>query len=229
MELEVIPRSDERWAATARIVSSRFPTVGLFDRVADPADLEAAYYIESLTNPRLREEVGEISMVAPEERISGPGTTPIMAAFTHINPFGSRFSEGTYGVYYCARTMATAIRETVHHRERFMRYSNEKAVTLEMRVYYSDILTTLHDIRAFRRTMPEWYAPDDYRAPRQLGAALRSEGSFGIVYHSVRDNEGECAAILRPRALSPARQGEHLGYQWDGNRIANVTKLELSF
>ena len=31
-----------------------------------------------------------------------------MAAFTHLNPEGSRFSDGSYGVYYAAHTLATA-------------------------------------------------------------------------------------------------------------------------
>ncbi len=227
MGLNAIPLSDERWTATARIVSSRFPPVGFFDRVADPADLEAVYHIEGLTNPRIREEIGEISLVAPEDRVSGLGTTPIMAAFTHVNPYGSRFSDGSYGVYYSARSKMTAIRETVYHRERFLRYSSESPTTLEMCVYYSDMVEDMHDLRSLRGAHPEWYEPNDYSAPRKLGRRLKEKQSFGIFYGSVRDPGGECAAVLRPRALSPVRQGEHLGYQWDGVRIANVISLGM--
>ena len=48
-------------------------------------------------------EVGELRLVAPDERISGPGTSVVMAAFTHLNPEGSRFSDGTYGVFWDGR------------------------------------------------------------------------------------------------------------------------------
>lgn len=225
MELKEIPLARERWKKTARIVSSRFPPVGLFDRVADPVDLDAVYYIEGLTNPRLREQAGELRLVDPADRVSGPGTTPIMAAFTHPNPDGSRFSDGSYGVYYCARTVETAIHETRFHRERFLRYSAEPPIMLEMRVYYADIRETLHELRGPRKRRPAWLDPDRYDASRKLGRALKDARSYGALYPSVRHPGGECAAVLRPAALAPARQGEHYGYYWDGQHIAKVAKI----
>nr|WP_241546828.1 RES family NAD+ phosphorylase [Thiohalobacter thiocyanaticus] len=178
--------------------------------------------IEGLTNPRLRQEAGDISLVPPEDRISGPGATPIMAAFTHLNPDGSRFSDGTYGVYYASRTMETAIRETLHHRERFLRYTNEPPIELDQRVYYSDIDAELTDIRPYRDMRPEWYDPDSYKASQRLANALRNSKGNGLVYHSVRHEGGECIAVFRPRLLSPARQGPHLTYVWDGEAITHV-------
>src|SRR4030095_5398997 len=113
------------WLPCWRIIPSRFPPIDLFERVADPADLEAMYALESLTNDRLREEVGELQIVLPRERISGRGTSYIMAAFTHLNPAGSWFSDGTYGVFYAAYTLDTAIAETRYHREQFLRATSE--------------------------------------------------------------------------------------------------------
>lgn len=86
-----LPITRIEWRPCYRIVPSRFPPVGLFDAVADPDDLEAVFQVEAMTNDRLRDEVGEISLVPPEDRVSGPGTTPIMAAFTHLKPDGDRF------------------------------------------------------------------------------------------------------------------------------------------
>jgi hypothetical protein len=107
----VIRTARVRWARSYRLVPSRFPPVGLFDRVARPEDLEAVFAAEALTNDRLRDEAGDLALVPPGDRISGPGTTPVMAAFTHLNPEGSRFSDGTFGVYYGAREMETAVAE----------------------------------------------------------------------------------------------------------------------
>src|SRR2546423_8512862 len=85
-----------------RVTPSRYPTIHLFERVADPADWEALYWIESLTNPRLRDEVGDIELVPPDERAFGPGGSVIMAPFTHLDPAGSRFADGTFGAFYAA-------------------------------------------------------------------------------------------------------------------------------
>ena len=94
MPADLPPVRRIRWNQAWRIVPSRFPPVGVYDRIADPADLDAVFAIEALTNPRLREEAGALKLVAKEHRISGPGSTPVMAAFTHLNPEGSRFSDG---------------------------------------------------------------------------------------------------------------------------------------
>ena len=61
------------WRPCWRIIPSRFPPINLFERVADPGDLEAVIEIESMTNPRLREEAGELRLVAEEDRVSDPG------------------------------------------------------------------------------------------------------------------------------------------------------------
>ena len=50
--------SEVRWQPCFRVISSRFPPIDLFERVASPEDWEALYWLESLTNPRLRDEVG---------------------------------------------------------------------------------------------------------------------------------------------------------------------------
>ena len=82
------------WRPSYRLIASRYPIVGLYDRVADADDLEVVFAIEQLANPRIRDEIGELALVAPEERVTGPGAMPVMAAFTHLNPEGSRFSDG---------------------------------------------------------------------------------------------------------------------------------------
>ncbi len=208
------------WQPCYRIVSSRFPPIQLFEDVATPEELASIFAIESLTNPRLRQEIGELALIPPEDRIAGPGSSPIMAAFTHLNREGSRFSDGTFGVYYAGRGMITAVRETVHHTERFLRYSDEAAMDVDMRVYCADVAGDLHDIRDDDAD-PAWCDPDSYAASQALGVTLREEGSNGLVYHSVRNPGGQCVAIFRPPLLSPARQGAHLAYCWNGERITH--------
>ena len=71
-----IALSATAWKPSYRLIASRYPTVALYDAIADPADLEAVFAIEALTNPRLRNELGELQLVPPDERISGAGSTP---------------------------------------------------------------------------------------------------------------------------------------------------------
>lgn len=211
------------WRPAYRIVSSRVPPVGLFDGIAEPEDLEALYEIEGLTNPRLREEMGTISLVPPSRRISGPGTTPIMAAFTHPNPEGSRFSPGGHGVYYAALERETAIRETVHHRNRFLSLTREPRCQIEMRCYAGDLTGQLHDIRGGWR---ELHDPDSYVASQRAATEWMGTGSNGLIYDSVRNAGGQCAVVFYPDLLGPVRQGPNLVYYWDGKKIDKILIAE---
>lgn len=219
-----IPVFAVRWQPCYRIIPSRFPPIGLFEAVADPVDFEAVYRIEAMTNDRLREEVGELALVPVEDRVAGPGTSPIMAAFTHPNPAGDRFADGSYGVFYASLTIETAIAETMHHRARFMEATEEPAQEIDMRVYAVDLEADLHDIRGMRDSHSAWYHPASYAMSQELGRSLRDAGSDGLVYMSVRDEggEGECAAVFRPRLLSNCRQERHFCYVWDGLAIVTV-------
>ncbi|RXZ66548.1 RES family NAD+ phosphorylase [Pelagerythrobacter rhizovicinus] len=217
-----IPVSAVRWRPCYRIIPSRFPPIAVFEEVADPEDLEAVFEIEAITNDRLREEAGDLALVPAEDRVAGPGTSAIMASFTHLNPAGSRFTDGTFGVFYASRTIETAIAETRYHRAAFMAATDEPAQDLDMRVYTVELDAHLHDIRGMRESHPAYYHPTSYAASQELAAGLRDTGSDGIVYLSVRDEAGECAAVFRPRLLSNCRQERHLCYVWDGRAITQI-------
>jgi hypothetical protein len=209
------------WRPSHRLVPSRFPPVGLFDRVAAVEDLEAVYALESLTNDRVREEVGNLRLVPETDRIVGPGTTPVMAAFTHLNPEGSRFSDGSYGVYYCAQALDTALAEVRYHQERFLRRTGEGPLRLELRLYLADLDANLADVR----NRPECHLPDDYGPSRQLGRAARDGGKDGVLYRSVRHEGGLCAAVFRPRVLDACRQSSHYAFHYDGTSIVAIDEL----
>ena len=107
--------------------------------------------------------MGAIHLVRDGDRRYGPGWTPVMAAFCHFPASGSRFSDGTFGAYYCALTEATAIAETLYHAERFMGESNEPPMMLQQRVYLSDLMGQLIDLRATATQSP--YSPQTAGLP----------------------------------------------------------------
>lgn len=217
------PEKRVRWSHAYRIVPSRFPAVGLFDRIADPEDLEAVFAIEALTNARLREELGALRAVPVKRRIGGPGSTPVMAAFTHLDPAGSRFSDGRWGVFYAARSVSTAIEETVFHREVFLAATSEPPCDVQVRCYQTRIDARLHDIRGGWLDAQD---PDSYVASVALARRLRAAGSNGVVFDSARDPGGQCLAAFYPDVVAPCVQAGHYLYRWDGQRIAQV--LEIS-
>jgi hypothetical protein len=213
------PTTRVLWRRTYRIIMARYPPVALFERIADPADWEALLEVESLTNDRIRDEIGDISLVAAEDRVSGPGASWVMGAFTHIG-WPSRFSDGSYGVYYTARTRDCAVAETAHHSGLFFAATGEPPCELDMRVLVAGIDALLHDVRGTARRFDPLYDRDDYTASQAFGRELRAAGSSGIVYRSVRHTAGECVAAFRPRVVRSLPRGDtYLLYHWGGERI----------
>ncbi len=218
--------TDVAWKPSFRLIPSRYPTVGLYDAIADPADLDVVFAIEALANPRIRCELGELALVPAEERVSGPGATTIMAAFTHLNPEGSRFSDGSYGVYYAARSLETAIAEVGHHRANFLRRTSEPAIDVDLRLVTATVDASLHSLLDVGAAANEGrfagvLDADDYGPSRSLGRTLREAGSWGLVWPSVRHAGGECVGLFRPRALRNAKAAMHLAMHWDGNRFSH--------
>ena len=216
----VDPRSVRvRWNKLYRIIPSKFPPINFFERIVSPAQMEAAWYLESLTNDRLRDETGDIALVPKEQRVSGPGSSIVMAAFTHIgNP--SRFSDGSFGVYYAARTLETAVRETAYHRARFLAATDEAPGEIDMRAYVGKIDHPMRDVRAPR--FAGLHDPNSYAKSQVFGKLRREKGDDGLVYNSVRHSGGECIAAFKPTVVSVPVAGSALAYVWDGKRIARV-------
>jgi RES domain len=211
-----------RWSGACRIIPTRYPAITLFDRVADAGDFDALYALEAMTNERVRDELGQIERVAREFRVYGPGSGPIMAAFTHVNVLGSRFSDGDYGVFYAARERPTAVAETRHHQARFLSATKEGPMHLPMRLYHVAIDARLHDLRPAGAVDSAVYHPDDYSAGQALGRRLRAAGSAGVAYRSVRCDAGQCVGLFRPRGASGCHHAAYLLYAWDGRQFTDV-------
>lgn len=211
-----------RWAQACRIVPTRHPSVYLFDRVASPEDFDALYALEAMTNDRVRDEVGQIQLVPPADRIFGPGTGPIMAAFTHLNPLGSRFSDGSFGVFYAAADRATAVAETRYHHGRFLAATAQGPMHLSMRLYKVTIDARLHDLRPDDAVPATVYHPDDYGASQALGRQLHDEGSAGVAYRSVRHPGGQCVGLFKPQGARACVHAAVLLYAWNGQAFTDV-------
>jgi hypothetical protein len=209
------------WSQAWRVISTRYPPINLFERLTlDPAVWEALIALEQLTNPRLRDELGEIALVPPAERVSGPGASYVMAPFTHLNPRGSRFSNGSFGVYYATTALETAIVETVFHFEAFARDSADPPRAEDFGVLVGSIAAEFEDVMGLpkerRRAILD---PHSYAASQVLARTLREAEANGITYPSVRHDGGHCVGACRPRAAGIPRRERHLKYCWNGARV----------
>jgi RES domain len=216
-----------RWQKIYRVVASKHPPINVFENIVSARQMEMAWFIEGLTNDRLRDESGAAPLVPPEDRLRAPGASIVMAAFTHIGR-PSRFSDGSYGVYYAARTLETAVRETAYHRARFLAATEEPPGEIDMRAYVGRPLKPFCDVRGAKYAA--LHDPDDYGPPQAFAKTLRDAGACGLVYRSVRHAGGECIAAFKPQAVSIPIAGAALAYVWDGQKIAKVyEKSEVLF
>lgn len=215
----------ERWDASCRLISTKYPTVSAYDRICDTPSFSALLELESLTNPRMREEIGDYRKVRREDAISGPGSTPVMASFAYAQP--SRFCDGTFGVYYAGRDEATAIAESRYHTERFLRATSEPSIDVDKRVYTAVIDGSFDDLRKRRPASPLFTRSPDKYALAQAYARRLYEANVvdGILYGSVRRPGGQCVAAFRPRVVSEAKLVKYIQFRWDGSAIVGTFHL----
>ena len=216
-----LPTAEVHWPTAVRIIRSLYPPIDLFEDIADPADWPLILSAEQKTNPRLMETIGNLDLVPPARRVSGPGVSYLMAPFTHASlDRPSRFSDGRYGVLYAGDTFEVALFETIHHYERFMARTGERpGWTSQFREIVLEVDAALHDLRGGNPDIAAALSPYDYSVSQPLGAQLRASGSQGIVYPSVRRSSGECAGLFYPDLAARPTQGRHLDYHWDGTRV----------
>lgn len=160
-----------RWRGAFRIVRSVYPPINLFEDIADPDDWELIVSGEAKTNPRIRQDIGDISLVPRERRVAGAGTSPVMAPFTHVSrERPTRFSDGRCGIYYAGDRFEVALKETIHHYECFMRATDEPASEEDFREYVGAVDHRFHDLRNDRK-FADCLDPESYSASQNLGAA----------------------------------------------------------
>jgi hypothetical protein len=206
-----------RWTPGYRIIRTIYPPVDLFEDIADPADWELLVSAEAKLNPRIRDAVGNLALVPVARRVSGPTASIAMGAFTHVSvDRPSRFSDGTYGVWYCGDRVEVALAETAYHFQRFMRATSESPADADFR-----LLTCA--ISGQMALAPEGCLLDTDWAPGQfLGRQVRRKELDGVLYRSVRYRTGQAAAIFWPDCLTlPITQNQQFRYRWDGSRMTH--------
>lgn len=212
------------WSRTWRIIRSIHPPIDLFEDIADPRDWEALVSVEAKTDPRIRNEVGDLGKVPAARRVAGPGASLVMAPFVHCSTLRpGRFTDGSYGIYHAGDREEVALAETIHHHEKLMAATKEApGWTSDFRALIGTVDRDLHDVNA----VPDVLHPTDYAPSQVEGAALRASGSDGLLWNSVRMPGGRCIGVFWPDVVSIPRQGSHFCYHWNGARVDYVRRYD---
>lgn len=199
------------------IVSLR-ASIDIFQElVDDPAAVPVLIEHEMATKPT-REPQPIITRPFDDAATYDPIVTAIQWPFDH--PSASRYSAGSYGVWYGARSLLATIHETVHHfrlntlASEAARVSSEPVVQ-ERRVHLVHCGASLVDLRARCETDPTLLDPINYTHCQALGAELRSSFLPGVLTLSARLPAAEVAAVFVKEALSNPRHVCYLTYTLD--------------
>jgi len=201
-----------------RVIYTRRPTVDLYENVISEDKFDILHFVEALTNPRMREERDETHFLKADEKYFGENKSLVYAPFTDFsikNP--NRFSNGSYGVFYCAKELECAIEETKYHTLRFLQSTHENSYKGQHRVLSGALSGYFCDIR--NQKLPKIYSSIDYTDSQIFGAEIKKQNKDGISYDSVRYKGGTCYAVLKPLVVKSIREIKCFNYVLEGNRI----------
>lgn len=193
------------------IVSLRI-SENLFDDLTDDADAwESAQQLESETKPKIFTNQTP-AIYRPFEE--SEWNMAIGFPFSHSAQ--SRYSDGSYGVWYGAADLETTVYETVHHwRTKLLSDAEgflKPGVSIERKVYLVRCDSALIDFRPMVETHPQIIHPADYSATHAMGRKIYREGHPGLVTRSARYKDGDVYAVFTPDVLSDARHSCFLTY-----------------
>lgn len=134
----------------------------------------------------------------------------------------SRFSDGSFGLWYGCDSTQTTVYETAYHWYRgFLRdagFENEPVVG-ERKLYTVSCAAALLDFRPVVAAFADLLHKTDYTAAQSVGARIHREGHPGLVIPSVRYAQGDNYVVMNPAVLSNPRFHCQLTYRVDGPRI----------
>jgi RES domain-containing protein len=178
--------------------------------IADDEDLDLVFELDNATNARLQaEEAGLPGIMAKELVFHVP--------FTHANPLGARFSTPFRGAWYAAFELATAKAEVIFHKSvEFSEIDWKEREEIGYDDYLADFTAPFHDLRNLdsREIKEEVLSPTSYVRSQQLAVDLMEKGSLGVIYPSVRHQDGTCVACFRPAVVSNVRKDVRYKLIW---------------
>lgn len=204
----------------ARNIVSLGPSQDLFDDLSsDPAEWLLAQRVEDeVKPPPYRSHTPIIHRPFEDAEWFNAITWP----FAFQNWKSSRFSDGTYGVWYGAESVETTVYESAYHWYHGLLCDagfEGMPVIAERKVYSVACSAALLDFRQATARHPMLLHPSDYAYTQTVGTKIHREGHPGLLIQSVRRPEGENVAIFNPDVLSSPRHWCQLTYRLEAGQI----------
>ncbi|MDT8384537.1 MAG: RES family NAD+ phosphorylase [Gammaproteobacteria bacterium] len=135
----------------------------------------------------------------------------------------TRYSDGTYGVWYGTDSLQTSIYETVHHWRKGLLedagWEDVEGVISERKVYNVRIDAGLLNFLPRLDAFPSLIDPEHYHYTHQIGARIKHDGHPGLISRSARC-EGTVYAIFNARVLSNPRPACFLSYRIESGSVS---------
>ena len=183
----------------------------------DDVHLRAIFELDAATNDRLLAHQQRLPGIGLEELVSAvPHASVVNAAFCHGHPLGSRFSRPGRGAWYAAFELETATAEVAFHKSVQLAEIGRFHDSVTYDDYLADFSADFHDLRGrgFKRCLD----PVSYVESQTLAESLLDAGSLGVVYPSVRRQDGTCVAAFRPALVTNVRRARTYRFTWDGSQ-----------
>ncbi len=217
-DLPIVRGAFER---TVRLVSSARLRDAVMAPLADTeADLELLAEIESATSGRLvAEERGRGALMANELVHGVPHAHFINASFAYAKPRQpNRFNPANRGAWYAALGVETCIAEVGFHLTNALAAVND----FNAQVEYGEMIASMSGVFVDLRGTPDHPSLDPdpatgYPAGNALAEQVRAAGHNGIIYPSVRHDDGTCIAALWPNVVQSVVQGAMFRLTWSGS------------
>lgn len=134
----------------------------------------------------------------------------------------SRFSDGSYGVWYGSESVETTVYESVFHWYKGLLSDagfDRAGVIAERKVYKVACAAALLDFRKLVDAHTDLRHRTDYTFCQSVGSRIHREGHPGLLMQSVRRPQGENMAIFNPNILSNPRDYCQLRYRLEATQV----------
>jgi hypothetical protein len=204
--------------AIFRNIVSIHPSQDLFDDLSnDPAEWALAQQVEDQVKPPSYQS-STPNIYRPFE--DAHWCNAIEWPFKHWQE--SRFSDGSFGVWYGCDSVETTVYETAYHwLKKFLTdagFQHEKVVA-QRKVYEVQCDAALLDFRPLITSHPELLDKSDYHYAQSVGARLHKEGHPGLLTASARITASTNYAILNAQILSNPKMHCQVRYQLEADHI----------
>ncbi|MBB71760.1 MAG: hypothetical protein CMF50_05125 [Legionellales bacterium] len=145
-------------------------------------------------------------------------TAAIEYPFKTVPYMRTRFSDGSFPVWYGSRTVQTTVFETVYHSLKSFNaidgLANHSPIIKKRSVYNVHCDALLINFVGKELPYPQLIS-DDYQFTNELGYTIKQGGYPGVLSRAARDPYGENISIFRQNVLSAPELFAELSYVFD--------------